>query len=180
MKTKQLTFSALAIALAIVVSTIIKLPSLPNGGSITLFSMLIISMVGYCYGPAIGFIATVAYGVLQFIIEPYFVHPMQVLLDYPLAFGALGISGFFSKKKNGLIYGYILGILGRLFFHEVSGLIFYTTYAGNLQDNIAAISVVLLYNASYVLTEGVMTLILLAFPAVRNMLEKVKRLSAVH
>ncbi len=180
MKTKQLTFSALAIALAIVVSTIIKLPSLPNGGSITLFSMLIISMVGYCYGPAVGFIAAVAYGVLQFIIEPYFVHPMQVLLDYPLAFGALGISGFFSKKKNGLIYGYILGILGRLFFHEVSGLIFYTTYAGNLQDNIAAISVVLLYNASYVLTEGVMTLILLAFPAVRNMLEKVKRLSAVH
>lgn len=99
MKTKQITFAGLAIALAIVVSTIIKLPSLPNGGSITLFSMLIISMIGYCYGPTTGFIASITYGVLQFILEPYFVHPLQVLLDYPLAFGALGISGFFSKIK---------------------------------------------------------------------------------
>ena len=159
MKTKQITFAGLAIALAIVVSTIIKLPSLPNGGSITLFSMLIISMIGYCYGPTTGFIASITYGVLQFILEPYFVHPLQVLLDYPLAFGALGISGFFSKKKNGLIYGYLFGILGRLFFHEVSGLIFYTTYVGNFHDNMIAISAVLIYNASYVLTEGLITLI---------------------
>ena len=163
-----------------VVSTIIKLPSLPNGGSITLFSMLIISMIGYCYGPTTGFIASIAYGILQFVVEPYFVHPLQVLLDYPLAFGALGVSGFFSKKKNGLIYGYILGILGRLFFHEVSGLIFYTTYAGNLYDNFVAISAVLIYNASYVLTEGVITLILLALPPVRKMLENIKRLSVIH
>ena len=85
-----------------------------------------------------------------------------------------------KNKKNGLIYGYILGILGRLFFHEVSGLIFYTTYAGNLYDNFVAISAVLIYNASYVLTEGVITLILLALPPVRKMLENIKRLSVIH
>ena len=97
-KTKQLVFSAMAIALATVISVVIKLPSLPNGGSTTLFSMLIVSLVGYWYGPATGLIAAFAYGVLQFITGPYVVHPAQVLLDYPLAFAALGLSGFFDIK----------------------------------------------------------------------------------
>ena len=102
-KTKQLVFSAAAIALATVISVVIKLPSLPNGGSVTLFSMLVITLIGYWYGPATGLLAAFAYGILQFITGPYVVHPVQVLLDYPLAFGALGLSGFFSKKKNGLL-----------------------------------------------------------------------------
>ena len=45
--TKQLVFAAMAIALATVVATVIKLPSLPNGGSVTLFSMLLVTLVGY-------------------------------------------------------------------------------------------------------------------------------------
>lgn len=177
MKTKQIAFSGLAIALATVISIVIKLPNLPNGGSVTLFSMLIISMVGYWYGPAAGLITAVTYGVFQFIIGPYFVHPAQVLLDYPLAFGALGVSGFFAKRKNGLILGYSAGVLGRLFFHEISGLIFYTTYTDNLQNNLTAIWAVLIYNASYVLTEGFLTLALLFIPAVKNTLERLKYLA---
>ena len=87
--TKQIVFSAMAIALATVIATVIKLPSLPNGGSVTLFSMLLVTLVGYWYGPATGVIAAVAYGILQFITGPYVVHPLQVIIDYPLAFGAL-------------------------------------------------------------------------------------------
>ena len=44
---KQIVFSGVALALATVISTVIKLPSLPNGGSITLFSMLIVCLIGY-------------------------------------------------------------------------------------------------------------------------------------
>ena len=87
--TKKLVFSAAAIALATVISVVIKLPSLPNGGSVTLFSMLCICLVGYWYGLKTGLTAAVAYGILQFITGPYVVHPAQVLLDYPLAFAAL-------------------------------------------------------------------------------------------
>ena len=126
--TKQIVFSAMAIALATVVATVIKLPSLPNGGSVTLFSMLLVSLVGYWYGPTVGIIAAVGFGILQFITGPYVVHPVQVIIDYPLAFGALGFSGFFSGKKNGLLKGYLAGVLGRFFFASVSGLIFYTVY----------------------------------------------------
>lgn len=176
-KTKQLVFSAMAIALATVIATVIKLPSLPNGGSVTLFSMLIVCLVGYWYGPTTGIIAAVAYGILQFITGPYVVHPAQVLLDYPLAFGALGLSGFFSQKKYGLITGYLTGIFGRFAFHMISGLIFYTTYVDSLQGNAAAVWASTLYNLSYILPEAVLTLVLLALPPVRNLFAKLKTMA---
>jgi len=176
-KTKQLVFSAMAIALATVISTLIKLPSLPNGGSVTLFSMLIVSLVGYWYGPTMGLIAAFAYGVLQFITGPYVVHPAQVLLDYPLAFGALGLSGFFYKKKHGLVWGYLTGVCGRFFFHMVSGLIFYTTYVETLEGNVAAIWASTVYNLSYILPEAVLTLVLLALPPVRNVFTRLKTMA---
>lgn len=176
-KTKQLVFSAMAIALATVIATVIKLPSLPNGGSVTLFSMLIVCLIGYWYGPTMSIIAAVAYGILQFIIGPYVVHPAQILLDYPLAFGALGLSGFFCNKKNGLITGYLVGVFGRFAFHMVSGLIFYTTYVDTLQGNAAAIWASTLYNLSYILPEAILTLLLLALPPVRNMFAKLKTMA---
>ena len=177
-KTKQLVFSAMAIALATVIATVIKLPSLPNGGSVTLFSMLLVTLVGYWYGPATGVIAAVAYGILQFITGPYVVHPLQVIIDYPLAFGALGLSGFFSGKKYGLVTGYIAGVFGRFFFACVSGLIFYTTYVEALNENLFAIWGSILYNMTYIVPEAIMTLILLSIPGVRNALNKMKELAS--
>ena len=47
LSTKQLVFSAVAMALGTVTS-MIKLFHLPMGGSITLFSMLFIVLIGYC------------------------------------------------------------------------------------------------------------------------------------
>ena len=176
-KTKQLVFSAMAIALATVVTTVIKLPSLPNGGSVTLFSMLLVSLIGYWYGPTTGLIAAVTYGILQFIAGPYVVHPAQVLLDYPLAFGALGLSGFFHQKKNGLIKGYLAGVFGRFVFHMISGLIFYTTYVGTLQGNTTAIWASTLYNLSYILPEAILTLVLLVLPPVRNVFDRIKTMA---
>ena len=104
MGTKQLVFCAMAVALAMVTS-MLKVYSFPFGGSITLFSMLFICFVGYVYGPATGILTGAAYGVLQFIIEPYIYFPLQVLVDYPLAFGALGLSGVFAESKHGLVKG---------------------------------------------------------------------------
>ena len=176
-KTKQIVFSAMAIALATVIATVIKLPSLPNGGSVTLFSMLIICLVGYWYGPVTGIIAAVAYGVLQFITGPYVVHPLQVLLDYPLAFGALGLSGFFYKKKNGLVIGYIVGVCGRFVMHMISGLIFYHEYVHVAHGNLVAIWGSTVYNMSYIVPEMVLTLILLAIPAVRKAMDRIKQMA---
>lgn len=175
--TKQIVFSAMAIALATVISVVIKLPSLPNGGSVTLFSMLVICLIGYWYGPKISIIAALAYGILQFITGPYVVHPLQVLLDYPLAFGALGLSGFFCNSKHGLIKGFLAGSMGRLLMHCISGVIFYTTYVGDLIGNITAIWAGILYNMSYIIPEVILTLVLLALPPVRKAFAELKTLA---
>lgn len=175
--TKQLVFAAMAIALATVVATVIKLPSLPNGGSVTLFSMLLVTLVGYWYGPVVGIVAAVGFGILQFITGPYVVHPLQVLIDYPLAFGALGCSGFFAGKKNGLLKGYIAGVFGRFFFASVSGLIFYTVYVESLGENMMAMWASLVYNMTYILPEAVITIILISLPSVKNALARIKEMA---
>ncbi len=175
--TKQLVFSAMAIALATVISVAIKLPSLPFGGSVTAFSMLLICLIGYWYGPKIGIAAATAYGILQFIVGPYFIHPLQVLLDFPLAFGALGLSGFFFNAKHGLLKGYLLGVFGRFVFHCISGIIFYTTYVGDFGGNVAAIWSGIVYNMSYLAPEAVITSILIAIPPVSKALGYIKALA---
>ena len=103
-KIKNLAFCGLLIALATVTSCI-KLFSFPFGGSVTLLSMLFIVLAGYLYGPKLGFLTSIVYGLVQFAINPQIYYPMQVVMDYLLAFGALGIGSFFWKKKHGLITG---------------------------------------------------------------------------
>ena len=65
--TKQLVYSAVAIALAVVCS-MIKFANLPMGGSVTLFSMLFIALIGYWYGPYVGLMTAVAYCLVQFVM----------------------------------------------------------------------------------------------------------------
>ena len=91
--TRQLIFSAMAMALATVTS-MIKLFDAPMGGSVTLCSMLFITLIGYWYGPRVGILTGVAYGILQLVIDPYILSLPQMIVDYPLAFGALGMSGY--------------------------------------------------------------------------------------
>ena len=168
--TKQLVYSAVAIALAIVCS-MIKFSSLPMGGSITLFSMLFIVLIGYWYGPSVGIMTAVAYGLLQFVLEPIFYTLPQMLIDYPLAFGALGLAGFFHKKKFGLQIGYIVGVIGRYVFAVISGYVFFGAYA---PEGTPAIVYSLTYNATYIVPEAIVTLILISIPAVSKALSIVK------
>lgn len=173
MSAKQLTFCAVAMALALVTS-FIKVASLPMGGSITLFSMFFMCFIGYLYGPKIGIMTGVAYGILQLIIEPYIYAPLQVLLDYPLAFGVLGMSGFFSKKKFGLTTGVIVGILGRYICHVISGYVFFASYA---PEGMNPMIYTLGYNATYIVPELIATVIVVSLPPVMKALKYVKTMA---
>jgi thiamine transporter len=169
--TKQLVFSAVALALAMVCS-MIKFANMPMGGSVTLFSMLFVTLIGYWYGPYVGIMTGVAYGLLQFVTEPIFYTLPQMLIDYPLAFGALGLSGFFSNKKYGLQAGYITGVIGRYIFAIISGVVFFGAYA---PEGTPAIVYSLTYNATYLVPEAVITLIIISLPPVSKALGYVKR-----
>ena len=171
--TKKLVFSAVAVALATLTS-FIKLWDMPMGGSVTLFSMMFISLIGYWFGPRYGLLTGVAYGILQFIIDPYMLSIPQVLIDYPLAFGALGLSGFFSNRKFGLQFGYVVGVLGRFFFAILSGVIFFAAYA---PDGMNPFVYSFLYNGAYLGAEALITLIIISLPPVSKALAKVKNMA---
>ena len=155
---KQLAFCAMAIALGTVLSNI-KLFHFPTGGSITLLSMLVICLPGYWFGLGAGIATGVAYGVLQLVV------------DYLLAFGALGLSGLFSNAKLGLIKGYIAGVLGRYVFAVISGWIFFGYYAWEGWD---PLPYSLAYNAIYIFSEAAITLVILSAKPVRNLFAKLK------
>ena len=168
--TKKLVFAAMAMALAYVTS-MIKLLHMPMGGSISLFSMLFITLIGYWYGLKTGLTAAIAYGLLQMVIDPYIISVPQLLCDYVLAFGALGLSGIFHNAKGGLIKGYIVGVIGRFVFAFLSGFIFFGDYAPEGM-NPAIYS--FLYNGAYIFAEAALTIVVLAIPAVAKGLIKVK------
>lgn len=168
---KKLVFSAMGIALALVTSYI-KVWEMPMGGSVTLLSMLFICLIGYWFGARYGILAGVAFGILQFVIDPYMVSIPQVILDYPLAFGALGLSGFFSNKKYGLWIGYVVGVFGRFVFSTLSGVVFFAAYAPEGMNPWVYSS---LYQGSYLGAEGIITLVILSLPPVTKALEMIKR-----
>jgi thiamine transporter len=170
---KQLAFCAAAIALGTILSNI-KLFHLPTGGSITLISMLVVCLPGYFFGLGAGLLSAVAYGILQLLLGPYVLYPMQLVVDYILAFGALGLSGLFCNAKHGLIKGYLAGILGRYVFSVISGWIFFGSYAW---DGWSALPYSLVYNALYIFAEAIITVIILLIPAVSKGLARVKAMA---
>ncbi|MDE6712872.1 MAG: energy-coupled thiamine transporter ThiT [Lachnospiraceae bacterium] len=174
--TLQLVFSSAAMALGIITSEVIPTLSLPMGGSITLFSMLFITLIGYWYGLGAGLTAALAYGLLQFVLDPKFLSFGQLLLDYILAFGALGLSGIFSNKKHGLILGYLTGVIGRYIFACIAGVVIWGIYA---PEGMSPVVYSLTYQATYILPETILTLIILALPPVKKALDAIKRMAVV-
>ena len=167
---KALVYCSICIALATVLSNV-KIYKMPMGGTVTACSMLFISIIGYWFGAFAGILAAVTYGVMQLIFDPYIIHPVQLLLDYPIAFGVLGISGFFANAKHGLVKGYIAGALVRWLCSTISGIVFFYEYAGS--QNVLVYSS--LYNITYIAPEIVITVLLISVPAFKNALEYIKR-----
>ena len=67
---KALTISALMIALSIILGQI-KLFEMPQGGSVTLMSILPIVLCGYLLGTRRGVMAGICVGLLNLILGPY-------------------------------------------------------------------------------------------------------------
>lgn len=170
---KQLAYCAVSIALGTILS-MVKMIDFPTGGSATLLSMLAICLPGYWFGLGAGIMTGVAHGVLQLLIGPYVLYPTQLVVDYILAFGALGLSGLFAGQKWGLQKGYVAAVLGRYVFAVLSGWIFFGAYAW---EGWGALSYSLVYNAIYIFTEAAITLVILCLPPVRKGLAYMKKLA---
>ena len=89
--TEKLAFSGVCIALSMVLG-MVKLFSLPMGGSVTACSMLFATLPGFFFGTGYGLLSGFAYGLISFFLKPEFYSPAQFVVDYIFAFSALGIS----------------------------------------------------------------------------------------
>jgi thiamine transporter len=120
--------------------------SLPQGGSINI-GMIPVFWLALRRGPKIGIFAGAVFGVVDLAIEPFVVNPIQFILDYPLAFSALGLAGFFKNWRGlGPVVGVVVGGIGRFCSHFVSGIVYFASYAPQGQSP-ALYS--LIYNGTY-------------------------------
>lgn len=176
--TKQLVFCAAALALGFVTSYI-KIVHMPWGGSITLCSMLFVTLIGYWYGPKIGITAGFAYSILQFTQDggSYILSPLQACMDYIFAFAALGLSGFFHKKTNGLIKGYLFAVFVRGVFHSIGGYLYWMDYMPESFPTSLVAIYPIVYNYSFLLAEAFITVVILLLPPVKDAIIRIKRLA---
>ena len=151
-RTLIITEVALAIALAAVLNVLqLRLPINFMGGSISL-AMLPIALVALRRGPLSGMVVGTAFGCIDLLIEPLILMPIQVILDYPLPYLLFGFGvGCYSKLYNKyanrsgqgaigrflaqgsfiIIIAVILGGILRLIPHTLSGVFFFSEYAGD-------------------------------------------------
>jgi thiamine transporter len=125
--TRVLTEAALAVALSFVLGLFV-LFKMPFGGSVSL-EMIPLILLSLRQGWKVGVVAGMVYGFLDLAIDPFVVHPLQLLLDYPLAFGVIGLAGLFKPTVRGAILGATVAVLGRFFCHFLSGVVFFASYA---------------------------------------------------
>ena len=155
LSTRDIAYIGVALALATVLK-IFRIYHLPQGGSITIGSMVPILLMAFFYGPEVGFLTGFLYGIITLILDPYILHPVQVLFDYPLPFMALGLAGYFRNKK---VLGTIVAIIGRFICHFISGVVFFGSYA---PKGMSPYVYSLVVNGSFLLVEGAICVVIIA------------------
>ena len=165
--TRMLVTASICIALGFVLSCI-RLYRMPQGGSITAFSMLPVMFFAYLFGPVPGLFAGAVYGLLQLVQGFYAAHPAALILDYILAYTALGLAGFFPKH---FWMGISAAAIGRLVFHVLSGILF---FADATPEGQTAFGYSFGYNATYILPEAALCILVIILPPVKKALARLR------
>lgn len=138
---------------------------LPFGGAATLGGMVPILFLALRRGAKVGIAAGAVLGIIVLYVQPTpTVNAIQFLFDYPLAFGALGLAGFFQRRP---LVGVGAGIVGRFTFHFISGILF---FAVDAPVGMSPLVYSALYNGSYMSVEFVTSTVVMFLLVKRNLL----------
>ena len=164
-KTRILVECALMIAVGTVLSNI-RLFSMPNGGSVTLLSMLPFVLVSFRHGVKWGVFTGFVNGCLQMLMGFYpppastvLYFAGEVLLDYLLAFMALGLAELFARPFKNRMVGVAIGTFMAGFLRFLCSFLSGVLVWGNLTDGLSAWTYSLVYNGSYMLPETLLTVV---------------------
>lgn len=159
-KTRMIAEAGVAIAIAQVLS-FITLFHMPQGGSIKAASLVPLMIFAYRWGGTRGIWAGVVYGVLHFLLGfKSSIHYLSIILDYLVAYGAIGVCGYFKDNITGLVSGSIVAIALRWFASVISGAVVFASYAPQGQNPWIYS---MIYNASYMVPDGILNIIVLLF-----------------
>jgi probable proton-coupled thiamine transporter yuaJ len=159
-KTRMIAEAGVAIAIAQVLS-FITLFHMPQGGSIKAASLVPLMIFAYRWGGTRGIWAGVVYGVLHFLLGfKSSIHYLSIILDYLVAYGAIGVCGYFKDNMTGLVSGSIVAIALRWFTSVTSGAVVFASYAPQGQNPWIYS---MIYNASYMVPDGILNIIVLLF-----------------
>jgi thiamine transporter len=164
--------SLLVIALSFAFS-FVKLWRMPQGGEVSLV-MLPLIMFALLRGFLAGFLAGMSFGFIHFAQNPVMTHPLQFLLDYPLAYGSAGLAGFFARPAGSSLLslvGVIVAMAGRFACHTLSGFLFVGLFLSSVPAN--PLLYVVLYNAAYMIPDTVITCAVVEFllPRLKRFME---------
>lgn len=172
-QTRKIVYGGMCIALAFILSYI-RLYKMPQGGSVTAGSMIPLILYSIIFGPAAGIAAGVSYGFLQFLQAETIVHWAQLFLDYPLAFGFLGVAGMVPRHFNirtRIVTGTIIAVIGRGVMHVLSGAIFFAEFAEGANPWVYSI----LYNGTFLSIELVIALTIAIMLSYTQVYESIKQ-----
>jgi len=151
--TKILTEASVIIALSIILKDVLPpIYHLPQGGSITIAGLVPLLWFALRRGFHNGAFAGGVYGLVHMSLGGYVINPIQGLLDYPLAFAALGLAGLFRKYP---LVGVSVGIIGRFVCSFLSGIFFFTS--PTIEGAVASAA----YNGTYLIGEFVISAIII-------------------
>jgi len=162
--TRTLVTSALLLGLAVVLHQL-HIFHFPQGGSVTAGAMLPLILIAYRFGMGTGVLAGFVYGMINIVQDPFILHPVQVLFDYPLPFMAMGLAGL---CRNNLYLGTALAFGGRFLCHFISGVVFFGSYA---PEGMSPVWYSLVFNGSFLLTEFVICCIVLKILPVKRLVD---------
>ena len=135
LNTRSLAYAGICVAMSFALSYV-KLWDMPNGGSITLVSLLPLMLYSYIFGTKKGVFVGFVYGILQAVQDPWLIHPAQFLLDYPVAFAAAGLAGIYRNGKGleklpqlKFAFGAATAGILRFICHVLSGVFAFEAYA---------------------------------------------------
>lgn len=174
----MISLTGVTLALSFILNNI-KFMQMPQSGSVTLGGMIPIILLALIFGTEIGLLAGFLFGLLNLLTNPYILHPIQVLFDYPLPFMMLGLAGLVKLKNtydlNNLklkVVAVTLAIFGRFTFHWLSGVIFFAEYA---PENMHPAIYSLVYNGTYLLVEYIIAVIIIGLIPVGSIAKRLRR-----
>ncbi len=151
---RRLTETGLALALVAVLNLLPPLFKLPQGGSVTWGSMVPLFFIALRWGAPWGVLTGILGGLINYWIDPQYYHPLQWILDYPVAFGVLGIAGVFRGFPAA---GIVLGGVLRWAAHVASGVVFFASFA---PKGMSPLLYAIVYNGSFMLPEVAISVVL--------------------